>query len=165
MDNEYTNGPITRLWAVLSGLCFIAAGVFSYNFSQDSKTSDLAHDALLAAREARPFPYTSLMAANDWVEHAQMHKEFINTERRLTELQISNTSKHLQQLITELPRPPESVSVRLTEIENAQHDLEIEVSRLQALLSFEQKILLKYREYKKIPDAEKKVMVTDHNAQ
>ena len=57
--------PLSRLYTILSLVLLALFSMIAVNFQRDHTTLLLAQEAMIAAKSARPYPYTSEMAKND----------------------------------------------------------------------------------------------------
>jgi hypothetical protein len=57
--------PLSRLYTILSIVLLALFTMIGVNYQRDHTTLLLAQEAMIAARSARPYPYTSQMAKAD----------------------------------------------------------------------------------------------------
>lgn len=141
MVSEILSEPIARVYTVISVLVVIFISIIGFTNGSIADLSDksdninkLAHEALLAAKTARPFPYTSEMHAVNELKWAKELAALVVTERMITNALIGKEVSSLQKMMSELPRPPEAVNARLLAIEDSIHSLELQMVRVSGLL-------------------------------
>lgn len=142
MVSDLLSEPIARVYTVISVLVVIFLAVIGFtnaSIKDLSNRSDditkLTHDALLAAKTARPFPYTSKMHSVNELKRAEELASLVMTERLITKAVIAKEVSLLQKTISELPRPPAAVNARLLEIESSIHSIERKMGQISGLLS------------------------------
>lgn len=123
--------PISRVYTVISILMLFVSSVLVINHN-------LAQEAFLAAKTARPFPYTSQMATSDHNEHMQQHRDDMLREREFLNAKLETITQSFKSIVNSLDIPPPEVKDKLTILDKQIHVLEMEFAILRMRLDSEQ---------------------------
>lgn len=117
---DLNSGKVLSVLAIL-----VALQAWSLTVSYDAL--ETSQEALIAAKTARPNPYTSLDASEDHKLHMELHRQQSLTYTQMLDTNIALLDAQLTRRIEGLPRPPKEVADLL-------RDMDVRLNKIETIL-------------------------------